>query len=93
MDDDPRLERYLERLRSSFGGAVLTMKALCDANIIAFAFKGVAPRLDGQLLARRAQRLEARLGLPFTRYLSRLRGANGRGHARRGNARQLIIVP
>ena len=87
MNDDPRLDRYLKRLESSFGGAVLAMRALYDPNIIVFALKGVPPRVDWQTLAARAGRLEARLGLPFTRYVSRLRGMNP------CTASELIIRP
>jgi spermidine synthase len=80
MDDDPQLDACLRRLERSFGGAVLTMKALYDPNLIAFACKGACKgfpaRIDWQLLRGRAARLQARLELPFARYLSRLRGAN-----------------
>jgi hypothetical protein len=55
---------------------VLTMKALYDPNLIAFACKGFPARIDWQLLRGRAARLQARLELPFARYLSRLRGAS-----------------
>ena len=87
MDDDPQLDACLQRLECSFGGAVLTMKALYDPNLIAFACKGLPPSLDWRLLRGRAARLQARLEMPFPRYLSRLRGAN------RGSSRELIIVP
>jgi spermidine synthase len=86
MDDDPQLGACLRRLEASFGGAVLTMNALYDPNLIAFACKGMPASIDWQLLRGRAARLQARLELPFPRYLSRLRGAN------RGSARELIIA-
>ena len=76
MDDDPRLAQYMRRLESAFGGAVVSMRALYDQNIAAFAFKGLPPRLEWEELRRRAGRLEARLGLPFTKYLRRLRSMN-----------------
>jgi spermidine synthase len=76
MDDDPRLGQYLRRLEAAFGGAVVSMRALYDQNIAAFALKGLPPRLEWEELRRRAGRLEARLGLPFTRYLRRLRSMN-----------------
>jgi hypothetical protein len=66
MDDDPRLAQYMRRLESAFGGAVVSMRALYDQNIAAFALKGLPPRLEWEELRRRAGRLEARLGLPFT---------------------------
>ena len=87
MDDDPKLDQYLRRLESAFGGAVLAMKALYDPNVLAFALKGVAARLEWQALQRRAAELQSRLGLPFGRYVSRLRGMN------RCTATELIIVP
>jgi spermidine synthase len=76
MDDDPRLAQYMRRLESAFGGAVVSMRALYDENIAAFALKGLPPRLEWEELRRRAGRLEALLGLPFTRYLRRLRSMN-----------------
>jgi spermidine synthase len=87
MSDDPRLEQYLRRLEAAFGGAVLAMPALYDDNVIAFAMKGAPHRLVWDRLRSRAARLEHRLGLPFTRYVSRLRGMN------RCTAQDLIIVP
>jgi len=83
MDDDPKFGPALER---AFGGAVLAMPALHDPNILAFAFKGVAPRVSWQRLRRSADELESRLGLPFGRYVSRLRAMN------RWNAAELIIA-
>jgi spermidine synthase len=76
MDDDPRLPQYMRRLESAFGGAVVSMRALYDQNIAAFALKGLPPKLEWEELRRRAGRLEARLGLPFTKYLRRLRSMN-----------------
>ena len=76
MDDDPRFDQTLARLERAFGGAVLAMKALYDPNILAFALKGLPGRLPWDELRRRAGELEARLGLPFPRYVSRLRAMN-----------------
>jgi spermidine synthase len=87
MDDDPKLDRTLERLERAFGGAVLCMPALYDPNILAFAFKGVAPSVSWNALRARAEQLESHLGLPFTRYVSRLRAMN------RCTAAELIIAP
>jgi spermidine synthase len=87
MDDDPRFDRYMRRLESSFGGAVLAMRALYDPNIAVFALKGAPARMEWRALRERAQTLEAKLGLPFTRYLARLRGMNP------GTSSELIIVP
>ena len=76
MDDDPRFDQTLACLERAFGGAVLAMKALYDPNILAFALKGLPGRLPWDELRRRAGELEARLGLPFPRYVSRLRAMN-----------------
>ena len=76
MDDDRNFDRYLQRLERAFGGSVLAMRALYDPNIIAFAFKGIAPRMEWEVLRRRAEQLESGLCLPFPRYVSRLRSMN-----------------
>ena len=76
MDDDPKLDTHLQRLERAFGGAVLAMPALYDPNILAFALKGVESVISWKTLRERAEKLEARHGLPFTRYVSRLRHMN-----------------
>ena len=86
MNDDRNFDRYLQRLEASFGGAVLAMPALYDPNIVAFAFKGLPPAIEWDSLRSRAQRLEAGLGLPFTRYVSRLRSMN------RWTAQELMLT-
>jgi spermidine synthase len=87
MDDDPKFDQTLERLERAFGGAVVVMPALHDPNIIAFAFKGLPRAIEWRLLRTQAEKLESRLGLPFTRYVSRLRAMN------RWTAAELIIAP
>lgn len=76
MDDDPGFDRHLQRVERAFGGAVLALPALYDPNILVFAFRGVPARLEWEELRRRADALESRLGLPFPRYVSRLRAMN-----------------
>jgi spermidine synthase len=76
MDDDPKLDECLRRLEAAFGGAVLALPALHDPNILAFAFKGSEPSIPWSTLRARAQELEARYGLPFGRYVSKLRQMN-----------------
>lgn len=76
MSDDPKLERYLLRLERAFGGAVVCLPALSDPNLLAFALKGAPPRLEWHALRTRAARLQARLGLPFERYLAALKRMN-----------------
>jgi spermidine synthase len=87
MNDDPKFDLTLQRLERAFGGAVIVMPALYDPNVLVFALKGIAPRIAWDALRSRAERLESKLGLPFTRYLSRLRAMN------RWNAAELIISP
>jgi spermidine synthase len=87
MNDDPRFDQTLGRLERAFGGAVLCMPALYDPNISVFAFKGLARTVEWSALRARAGELEARLGLPFTRYVSRLRAMNPSTPA------ELIIAP
>ena len=87
MNDDPKFDQTVQRLERAFGGAVVLMPALYDPNIVGFAFKGLAPAIPWRLLRERAQELEARLELPFTRYVSRLRAMN------RCTAAELIISP
>jgi spermidine synthase len=76
MDDDPQFDEYLQRLESAFGGAVIAMRALYDPNIVAFALKGMPASVEWDELRRRAAPLESRLGLPFTKYVKRLRSMN-----------------
>jgi spermidine synthase len=75
MDDDPRFDEYMRRLGAAFGGTVIAMRALYDPNIVAFAFKGLPASVEWDELRRRAGTLEARLGLPFRKYVSRLRSS------------------
>lgn len=87
MNDDPKLDERIARLERSFGGAVLALPALYDPNIIVFALKGAPRAIAWDALARRAHALERRFGLPFPRYLPRLKRMN------RFDAGALIIVP
>ena len=76
MNDDPKFDQTLQRLERAFGGAVLAMPALYDPNILVFALKGVPPRISFDELKKKAEDLEARIELPFTRYVNRLRAMN-----------------
>ena len=87
MNDDPKFDATLQRLERAFGGAVIVMPALYDPNILVFALKGVERGIEWTRLRERAEQLESKLGLPFTRYLSRLRAMN------RWTAAELIISP
>ena len=86
MNDDPKFDLTLQRLERAFGGAVLAMPALYDPNILVFALKGAPALVEWAVLRKKAENLETRLGLPFTRYISRLRSMN------RCTADELIIA-
>ncbi len=87
MNDDPKFDQTLQRLERAFGGAVVVMPALYDPNILAFALKGAPSAISWSALRSRAEALESRLDLPFTRYVARLRAMN------RCTAAELIISP
>ena len=87
MDDDRDLDRRLQRLERAFGGAVVALHAPRDPNVIAIALKGAAASVEWRELRARAGALAQRLGLPFPRYVERLRAMN------RWNARELFVVP
>ena len=87
MSDDPQLDRVLRRLEGAFGGAVLCLPALSDPNVIAFALKGAPARMAWRDLRERADRLAARHGLPFARYVNALRRMNA------CDADTLIVIP
>lgn len=76
LADDRLLDQYLLRLEHSFSGAVICLPALSDPNVIAFAFKGVEEKISWKDLRVRARRLEGVLGLPFSRYVARLKKMN-----------------
>ena len=85
MDDDPMFDQYLQRLEAAVGGTVVAMRALYDPNLLAFALKGMPPRVEWEALRRRAAQLESRLELPFPKYVRRLRSMN------RSRGRELVL--
>lgn len=84
---DRHLDRYLKRIEAAFGGTVVCLEAREDGNIIVFALKGAPPSIAWEELRRCAAKLEARLGLPFERYVSGLRRMN------RWTRRDLCLAP
>jgi spermidine synthase len=76
MDDDANLDRNLQRIERAFAGAVIALPALRDPNIIAVGLKGAAPMQPWADLRERAADLEREYGLPFPRYVERLRRMN-----------------
>ncbi len=87
MDDDPKLDRNLQRIERAFGGAVLVFPALADPNVIVLGLKGAPPSVAWRALRDRAQALERRYGLPFRRCVERLRRMNP------CNAQELRLAP
>jgi len=87
MNDDPKLDERIARVERAFGGAALALPALYDPNVIVIALKGAPGRLSWDELRRRAQALERRFGIPYPRYVPRLKRMN------RCDAGALIIVP
>jgi spermidine synthase len=76
MNDDPKLDERLRRIESAFGGATLALPALYDPNVIVLALKGAPAAVAWDDLQRRASALEKRYGIPYLRYLPRLRRMN-----------------
>ncbi len=87
MDDDRDLDRHLRRIEHSFGGAALAFQSLRDPNIVVLGLKGAPPTVDWITLRARADALAKKYGLPFARYVERLRSMN------RWNRDDLLIVP
>jgi spermidine synthase len=86
MNDDPKLDERMQRVERAFGGSVLALPALYDPNVIVIALKGAPARIAWDALASRAHALERRYGLPFPRYVPRLKRMN------RFDAGAIIIV-
>jgi spermidine synthase len=76
MDDDPNFDRNLQRIERAFGGAVLAFQSLRDPNYVVIGLKGAPPRIGWRELRARAGVLEHKYGLPFPRYVERLRTMN-----------------
>ena len=76
MDDDPNLDRNLQRIERAFGEAVIAFPALHDPNLIVVGLKGAPAGFSWADLRQRAAALEKAHGLPFGRYVERLRRMN-----------------
>ena len=87
MDDDPDFDRNLQRIELSFGGAVIAFQSLRDPNIFVIGLKAAPPGVEWRELRARAVALERAYGLPFPRYVERLRTMN------RWTADQLLLIP
>ncbi len=84
---DRRFDTYLKRIEQAFGGSVLCLNAREDGNIIVFALKGAPAAFKWEELKRCAFKLEARLGLPFVRYVAGLKKMN------RWTRQALLVAP
>ncbi len=87
MSDDPELDARLQAMEAAFRGAVVCLQAVYDPNIVAFCLKGMHPRFAWNELRERAAVLQARLGLPFLRYVNALRKLNA------VTSRELVVSP
>ncbi|MSQ62978.1 MAG: spermidine synthase [Betaproteobacteria bacterium] len=87
MDDDPDFDRNLQRIEHAFGGAVIAFQSLRDPNIVVIGLKGAPIGIKWRELRARAVSLERAYGLPFPRYVERLRTLN------RWTADELLISP
>ena len=76
MDDEPNLDRNLQRIERAFGGAVIALPALRDPNVIVIGLKGAPATLSWDELRARAAALEKSHAFPFARYVDRLRRMN-----------------
>lgn len=76
IERDRGFEAALSRLEQAFGGHLALLPAEQPGNVIAFGLKGLPGRLRWEELRERAEALEARLGLGFTRFLPALRRFN-----------------
>jgi len=86
MDDDPDFDRNLQRIERAFGGAVIAFQSLRDPNIVVIGLKGAPPAIAWRELRARAVAHERTYGLPFPRYVERLRTLN------RWTTDELVIV-
>ena len=87
MDDDRDFDRNLRRIEHAFGGAVLAFQSLRDPNIVIVGLKGAPETVEWNVLRARATSLEKTYGLPFPRYVERLRTMN------RWTTDELLLVP
>ena len=76
MDDDPNLDRNLQRIEHAFAGAAIALPALGDPNVIVIGLKGAPRSYRWDELRARAVALEKRHRMPFGRYVERLRRMN-----------------
>ena len=86
MDDDRDFDRNLQRVERAFGGAVIAFHSPRDPNIVVIGLKGAPRAVLWRELRARATALEKAYGLPFPRYVERLRTMN------RWNTDELLLA-
>jgi len=74
---DPKFDIYLQRLTEVFDQRIVCLPAEKRGNILVFAFAARPTLQSWQLLQYRARQLEDKLGLPFVRFLDRLKHTAG----------------
>jgi spermidine synthase len=84
---DRRFDRYLKRIEAAFGDCTVCLNAREDGNVIVFALKGAPASISWEELRSSAERLEQKLGLPFSSFVSGLRKMN------RWSRKALLIAP
>jgi len=75
--DHPSFVRNMKRLNEAFDGRVIALPEVHEGNRVALAFSGPALDVPYAALERRARLLEAKLGLPASRWLKGLRESSG----------------
>ncbi|SFE90467.1 polyamine aminopropyltransferase [Nitrosomonas sp. Nm166] len=73
LSQNKNLNTYLQRIKDSFQGRVVTILSGACGNLIVFAFKHSLGRLSWKILKARAKKLEEMYDLPFSDCVSRLR--------------------
>jgi spermidine synthase len=76
MNDDRFLDRHLQRIERAFDGAVIAFPSLRDPNVVVLGLKGAPASVEWAALRARAGALAAKYGLPFPRFVERMRSMN-----------------
>lgn len=72
LSRDRQFQDYIRRIEDSFTGRVATLTVEVHGNMIVFAFKHNPGKHVWEDLQVRATKLEAELGLPFTKFVKKL---------------------
>ncbi|SEP39003.1 polyamine aminopropyltransferase [Nitrosovibrio sp. Nv6] len=72
LSRDKGFQDYIRRIEHAFPGCVATLTVEAHGNLIVFAFKHSPGKQVWEDLQTRATKLEAELGLPFTRFVRKL---------------------